>query len=128
MFATQLRRTPCNHGSGTNIKVLRAFGVYVQRARNYSRRTFSNESDVVWAFLGILEDMKKDFPRGYNWALPMTGWMQLCFGKHAVPWVNAQSISMGVGSTVNFPYPRGVGLRRATTYGTNQVTARLYLV
>lgn len=70
LFATRLSRGFCDQRGGTVTQVLCAMGIYMQKAQDYSRRSFSNYSDIVWAFLGILKNMRDKFPRGYIWALP----------------------------------------------------------
>lgn len=34
------------------------------------RRALGNLGDIYWAFSGILDSMKEQFPSGYIWALP----------------------------------------------------------
>ncbi|KAM0802256.1 hypothetical protein BDR22DRAFT_887504 [Usnea florida] len=43
---------------------------YHQVAKAFSRRSLTNERDVVWAFIGILELQASYFPKGFIWGLP----------------------------------------------------------
>ena len=70
LFATRVEINACGRRGGILFNELCPMGLYAQKAESYSLRTFSNFSDVVWAFVGILQDMKKEFPKGYIWALP----------------------------------------------------------
>lgn len=58
---------------GANVLVPQVDGVctdYYQYVREFMGRHFGNPRDVYWAFSGILESMKAEFPSGYIWALP----------------------------------------------------------
>jgi hypothetical protein len=70
LFATCLTEILCEGRGRAIVKELCAMGRYMQKAQSYSRRSFSNYSDIVWAFSGILKDMRDNFPRGYIWSLP----------------------------------------------------------
>ena len=43
---------------------------YCQLAEEFSQRTFKEESDVVWAFIGILKLQISHFRKGFIWGLP----------------------------------------------------------
>lgn len=43
---------------------------YCRNVEAFSRRVFTVESDVLWAYIGILESRAVYFPRGYIWCLP----------------------------------------------------------
>lgn len=69
LLAIDSRRSNCNRKASAVFR-LSSMELYAKHAQTYSRRSFSNYSDIVWAFLGILKDMKEGFPNGYVWALP----------------------------------------------------------
>ncbi|USP80651.1 HET-domain-containing protein [Curvularia clavata] len=68
LFLTSVWENSCN--GNKSVTKLCAMGLYVRHAQDYSQRLFSNYSDVVKAFIGILKAMKEYFPNGYIWALP----------------------------------------------------------
>ena len=43
---------------------------YCQLAQDFSPRALKEESDVIWAFIGILRQQKSRFPKGFIWGLP----------------------------------------------------------
>ncbi|KAH5557328.1 hypothetical protein HBI25_134850 [Parastagonospora nodorum] len=47
-----------------------ALGVYMHRVEQYTMRKFHDDSDVFWAFIGILKGLKDRFRNGYIWGLP----------------------------------------------------------
>lgn len=44
--------------------------LYCEHVTAFQRRNLSNQSDALWAFLGILKLQKLRFPKGFIWALP----------------------------------------------------------
>lgn len=44
--------------------------LYCEHVTAFQRRHLGNQSDALWAFLGILKLQKIRFPRGFIWALP----------------------------------------------------------
>lgn len=44
--------------------------LYCEQVTAFQRRNLSNQSDALWAFLGILKLQKIRFPEGFIWALP----------------------------------------------------------
>ena len=44
--------------------------IYCERVVEFCRRTFKDESDVLWAFNGILKSMEDKFSGGFIWGLP----------------------------------------------------------
>ena len=46
---------------------------YCQLAEEFSERTFKEEGDVVWAFIGILRLQISHFRKGFIWGLPYEG-------------------------------------------------------
>lgn len=44
--------------------------LYCEHVTAFQRRNLSNQSDALWAFLGILKLQKIRFPEGFIWALP----------------------------------------------------------
>ena len=47
--------------------------VYCQLAEEFSKKAFKEESDVVWAFIGILRLQTLHFQKGFIWSLPYEG-------------------------------------------------------
>ena len=43
---------------------------YCRLAQDFSQRALKEESDVIWAFVGILRLQKISFPKGFIWGLP----------------------------------------------------------
>lgn len=70
LFNTRLSRSTCDRSTGFTTQALCPMGLYAQHAQAYSQRLFSNYSDIVWVFLGILRDVREEFPKGYIRALP----------------------------------------------------------
>ncbi|OTA62696.1 HET-domain-containing protein [Hypoxylon sp. EC38] len=48
-----------------------ASAAYCQKVMEFSKRKFTNESDIFWAFTGVFYRIKDDFPRGFIWAIPL---------------------------------------------------------
>jgi hypothetical protein len=44
--------------------------VYIHKVEQYTIREFRDDSDVFWAFIGILKSLKDRFPNGFIWGLP----------------------------------------------------------
>jgi len=44
--------------------------IYCERVVEFCRRTFKDESDVLWAFDGILKSMEDQFGGGFIWGMP----------------------------------------------------------
>lgn len=44
--------------------------LYCRLAQSFSLRFFTDERDIVWAFIGILKLLKSRFRKGFIWALP----------------------------------------------------------
>jgi hypothetical protein len=55
---------------GPGLEFLCALGVYIHKVEQYTMREFHDDSDVFWAFIGILKGLKNQFPNGYIWGLP----------------------------------------------------------
>ena len=45
-------------------------GKYCQLIQAFSRRKLREESDVIWALVGLLRSQASDFPKGFIWGLP----------------------------------------------------------
>lgn len=43
---------------------------YTHLVQDFSKREFSDKSDVLWAFVGILKLKMSEFPKGYIWGMP----------------------------------------------------------
>lgn len=69
LTATHALDHGCDQASSMTI-VLCSMGLYAKHVQTYSQRLFTDCSDVVWAFLGVLEATKQHFPNGYIWGLP----------------------------------------------------------
>ena len=47
------------------------FHEYVITVEGYSRRHFTFEADVLWAFTGVIKAFQSRFPGGFSWGLPI---------------------------------------------------------
>jgi len=62
----------------------------MQKVKRFSQREFTDDSDVLWAFLGILKGLKTAFPQGFIWAVPHDRldeallWRKCCVSPRAV--------------------------------------------
>ncbi|KAF2102269.1 HET-domain-containing protein [Rhizodiscina lignyota] len=84
--------------------------VYCQQAQLFSGRNFKVESDVIWAFMGILHFLTSLFPGGFIWGIPYESidaallWSEDTF-CHNVHSRYAQHTMLRKGSLYGLPYP-----------------------
>lgn len=68
---------------------------YIQKVHKFVSREFTNPDDSLWAFLGILNMLAAEFPKGYIWGIPQQAldgfllWRAECMtesrGVHVIP-------------------------------------------
>ncbi|ROV88730.1 hypothetical protein VMCG_10069 [Cytospora schulzeri] len=84
--------------------------LYCRQVVEFSRRTFQDHRDVLWAFLGILKLQAARFPKGFIWGLPWERldatllWTEEPRCDYVHPRDVYQAISRG-GSYYDIPYP-----------------------